>query len=53
MEYKKNVGTTLIVDSFPLTVAAETEARACSGSGREVRLPAILREGQIHCHLCC
>jgi hypothetical protein len=47
VEYKKNVGITLIVDSFPLTVAAETEARACSGSGREVRLPAILREGQI------
>jgi len=37
MEYKKNVGTTLIA----------TEAGASSGSGSGVRLPAILTEGQI------
>lgn len=40
------MGITLIVAFFVLTVAAQTETKACSGSGSGVRLPAILREGQ-------
>jgi hypothetical protein len=41
------MGTALLAGCFLLAFAAQIQVRVCSGSGRGVRLPAILREGQI------